>query len=783
MRFRNSRVRAKVAAMLVSLAALWAFAAWVTLREGVNLVGVASLDSSVAAPSEPLLVELQKERRLSMVYLGSGGRQPSNGLGAQRGRTDTTRADYEALAREGRDGFYSDAGKKRAIGDTFQKVTRLASLRKSIDDGRIGRVQAAEEFTDIIESFYRMYDSLATLDDEAFARDTRTLLGLSRARETLSREDAMLTGVIAAGRFNSDEHSQFVQVMGVQRFTTAQMVVQLPDGDRQTFEKMLEDSAFSRLRALESTVAQNGRAGLAPPVTAEQWQSATESALAEMQKTILTAGDGLVERATPIAVGVVVRLALAGGLGLIAVIASVILSITTARALVQQLEKLRTAALELANERLPSIVNRLAHGEKVDVAVEAPPLEFGADVIGQVGQAFNAVQETAVRTAVEEAELRQSIRDILLSLARRTQGLVHRQLTLLDVMERRESEPEELNDLFRVDHLATRMRRNAENLIVLSGASPARAWRNPVPMVDVVRGALGEVEDFTRVTIMPMGQVELTGRAVGDVIHLLAELVENAVSFSPPYTVVQVAGQMVANGYALEVEDRGLGMSAEDLAAANQRILEPPEFNLSSTARLGLFVVSRLAERHGIRVQLKASPYGGTTAVVLLPRELVVEDELVMMSSGLVDADPLGAPELPRMAVVAQQGRHTDPLDRAPEPPRQQPLAAPVATPVTPIGERRRPELVPDTPDIPRVPEAPVPESFTPSGLPFRVPQASIAPSLRDRPVEDLPEDEDDDRSPEDIRKIMGSYQSGTQRGRSEAARMLGQKKDDEDYR
>ncbi|WP_246239039.1 nitrate- and nitrite sensing domain-containing protein [Acrocarpospora corrugata] len=770
--------------MLVSLAALWAFAAWVTLREGVNLVGVAALDSSVVAPSEPLLVELQRERQLSMVFLGSSGRQPGEGLDAQRERTDRTRADYEASAREGSVSFYSDAGKERAITETFRKMTGLASLRESIDEGGIDRVEAAETFTDIIDSVYRMYDSMATLDDEAFAKDTRTLLGLSRAREILAREDAMLAGVIAAGRFNGDEHAQFMQIVGAQRFATAQMVVQLPDGDRQAFEKMLDGPAFSRLKGLESTIGQSGRPGLAPPVTATQWQSATESAQAEMQKTILSAGDGLVERATPIAIGVVVRLLLAGGLGLFAVIASVILSVTTARALVQQLEKLRTAALELANERLPSIVNRLAHGEKVDVATEAPPLEFGGDVIGQVGQAFNAVQETAVRTAVEEAELRQSIRDILLSLARRTQGLVHRQLTLLDVMERRESEPDELNDLFRVDHLATRMRRNAENLIVLSGATPARAWRNPVPMVDVVRGALGEVEDFTRVTIMPMGQVELTGRAVGDVIHLLAELVENAVSFSPPYTVVQVAGQMVANGYALEIEDRGLGMTAEDLAAANQRILEPPEFNLSSTARLGLFVVSRLAERHGIRVQLKASPYGGTTAVVLLPRELVIEDELVMMSSGLADPDPLRAPELPRMAVVAQHGRRTDPLDRAPEPSRPLPLAAPVAAPVTPLAERRRPELVPDTPDIPRdiprVPEAPVPESFTPSGLPFRVPQASITPSLRERPAEGPQEEDEDDRSPEDIRKIMGSYQSGTRRGRSEAARLLGQQKDDE---
>ncbi len=188
------------------------------------------------------------------------------------------------------------------------------------------------------------------------------------------------------------------------------------------------------------------------------------------------------------------------------------LSITTARALVAQLQRLRDAAHQLADERLPAVVERLQRGEKVDVAVEAPPLDFGSDEIGQVGQAFNAVQETAVRTAVEQAELRRNVRDVFLNLARRTQALVHRQVTLLDEMERRQEDADELEDLFRVDHLATRMRRNAENLIVLSGATPGRGWRRNVPMVDVARAAVQEVEDYTRVKVMPFGSVALAGR-------------------------------------------------------------------------------------------------------------------------------------------------------------------------------------------------------------------------------------------------------------------------------
>ncbi len=212
------------------------------------------------------------------------------------------------------------------------------------------------------------------------------------------------------------------------------------------------------------------------------------------------------------------------------------------------------------------MVQRLQHGEKVDVDNEAPPLDFGKDEIGQVGEAFNEVQSTAIRVAVEQAELRRSVRDVFLSLARRSQALLHRQLGLLDVMERRATDAEELAELFRIDHLATRMRRNAENLIVLSGATAGRAWRRPVPMVDVLRGALAEVEDYTRVTVLPVVPASLVGRAVGDVIHLLAELIENAVSFSPPQTVVRVGGSVVGNGFAIEIEDRGLGMSDADRA-------------------------------------------------------------------------------------------------------------------------------------------------------------------------------------------------------------------------
>ncbi|XRQ06431.1 nitrate- and nitrite sensing domain-containing protein [Actinomadura welshii] len=627
-------MRLKVTALLLSLAALWGFAAWVTLRDGLNLLSLSTLDANTGRPGSELVTALQNERRATMVYLGRPGSQQRAALQNQRERTDKTAQRFRELASGGNvKRAASDVGWKR-ITETLDHLDTLAAGRRAIDAGA-DRTQAAQTFNTIIDSTFRVFRASAGLNEDDIARDSATLIDLTRAREVLSREDALLAGALAAGRLTGQDAVEFTKLTGAQRFFFAEGIAELPDSDRSAYERFRTSDQYQRFERLEEQVIQSPRPNGKPPVSAADWQAAVEPVMEGHDELVLAGGDRIVERAKPVAAGVIVRLVLAGGLGLLAVIASIILSITTARALVLQLERLRGAAWELAEKRLPGVVERLGHGEKVDVAVEAPPLQFGNDEIGQVGRAFNAVQETAIRTAVEQAELRRGIRDVLLSLARRTQTLVHRQLTMLDTMERRRDiEVKELEELFRLDHLATRMRRNAENLIVLSGALPARGWRNSVPMVDVVRAAVGEVEDYTRVTVLPFGPVELAGRAVGDVTHLLAELIENAVSFSPPDTVVQVGGHLVASGFAIDIEDRGLGMTDEKLAEINARIADPPDFNLQSSVQLGLFVVSKLAERYNVQVSLKRSAYGGTTAVVVIPRELIAEQGPAPVKAG-----------------------------------------------------------------------------------------------------------------------------------------------------
>jgi hypothetical protein len=270
-------------------------------------------------------------------------------------------------------------------------------------------------------------------------------------------------------------------------------------------------------------------------------------------------------------------------------------------------------------------MRRLAAGEPVDIETEAPRLDYSQDEAGQVGQAVNTLQRAAVEAAVKQADMRRGVSEVFVNLARRNQVLLHRQLSLLDHMERRTEDSDELADLFRLDHLTTRMRRHAEGLVILSGAAPSRQWRKPVQLMDVVRAAVAEVEDYERIEVRRLPRLAVDGGAVADLTHLIAELLENATVFSPPHTAVQVLGERVANGYTLEIHDRGLGMAADALLEANLRLAETPEFELSDTDRLGLFVVSRLAQRQGVRVSLQPSPYGGTTAVVLVPGRILTE--------------------------------------------------------------------------------------------------------------------------------------------------------------
>ena len=255
----------------------------------------------------------------------------------------------------------------------------------------------------------------------------------------------------------------------------------------------------------------------------------------------------------------------------------------------------------------------------MDTSVESVGVHC-RDEIGQVAAAFDDVHREAVRLAAEQALLRGNVNAMFTNLSRRSQGLIQRQLSLISELESREADPDQLSSLFKLDHLATRMRRNGENLLVLAGEEPGRRWTRPVPLVDVLRAAASEVEQYERIELAAVPATEVAGRVVNDLVHLLAELLENATSFSSPQTKVKVTGHALPDGRVLvEIHDTGIGLSPEDLAAINERLAAPPTVDVSVSRRMGLFVVGRLSLRHGIRIQLRPSDSGGTTALVMLP--------------------------------------------------------------------------------------------------------------------------------------------------------------------
>jgi hypothetical protein len=769
MKSRSSHVRLKIVALLVSMTALWAFAATVTLREGLNVLFVATLTDKVGKPTESLVDALQQERRLSVVTVGDGTQAQRRALAATREHTDAVLRTWRAsTSGDGADLAATEQLKER-IAETAGMLDGLGSLRADIDDEATSGAEVVAGFTVMIDAGFAIYTAISGLDDQEIARQARTLVGLSRARELLSREDSLLAGALTAGRLDQADLAEFTKLVGAQRFLYASTSIELPPEDLARYEEVFSGRAVLQLRRLEDQIVAAARGGDSPPFSAEAWQGTIDPALAAIREMELAAADNTVRRATPAAAGVIIRLVLAGGLGLIAVIAAYIVSITTARSLIRQLERLRDAARDLAGNRLPRVVDRLSAGEPVDVAAEAPPLKFGTDEIGQVGQAFNGVQETAVRAAVQQAELRRGVRDVFLSLARRTQNLVHKQLSVLDGIERRVTDADEVADLFRVDHLATRMRRNAENLIILSGATPGRAWRRPVPMIDVVRGALAEVEDYTRVNLLPVASGALLGRVVGDVIHLLAELIENAISFSPPYAAVSVAGQQVAHGFVVEIEDRGLGMSEADLTAVNRKLADPPDFSLVDASRLGHYVVAKLAQRHGIRVHLRPSPYGGAVAIVLIPTELLADTD------GVAAGPDTAVPDTAEP--VAADGNQVGPAPQpAALPRRHAATARSTPTPSAPATPAEGGAAGSATPAEGGAADGATSAAaggarLTASGLPWRVRQASLAGQLRDTNGTggDGPAAaQQPARDPELVRRMMRSYQHGTRLGRKE---------------
>ncbi|MGX5208406.1 nitrate- and nitrite sensing domain-containing protein [Streptomyces violaceus] len=630
MRFRGKSIRRKIVALLlvplVSLSAIWAFATVLTGREAADLFNVSSVVEKIGYPIEDTVRVLQEERRQTLVYLADP--RASDGLAAlRRSRTASDKAvgsiRENAQNPDVRDAMGEDTDERlTAVLDAFEGIE---SLRSSVEDGTVNRSQALDLYNRLVDPCYVLLANLHVVDNVELDKQYRALVNLARARELLSREDALLGSALIVGEISHSEERDISDLVAQRTLMYDANLPLLPVAERDRYGSFWKNASSAPLRVAEEAAVSSG-SGTPRGVSAKSWDSAAGNVLDELGTLNDQANDRYQDRVDPVAMGVIAKAVIAGVLGLLALLVSLFLSVRVGRTLIRDLRQLRLEAHEASGVRLPSVMRRLSAGEQVDVETEVPHLEYDKNEMGEVGQALNTLQRAAVEAAVKQAELRAGVSEVFVNLARRSQVLLHRQLTLLDAMERRTEDTEELADLFRLDHLTTRMRRHAEGLVILSGAAPSRQWRKPVQLMDVVRAAVAEVEDYERIEVRRLPRIAVTGPAVADLTHLVAELLENATVFSPPHTAVQVLGERVANGFTLEIHDRGLGMAAEALLDANLRLAETPEFELSDTDRLGLFVVSRLAQRQNVRVSLQPSPYGGTTAVVFIPDALLTDD-------------------------------------------------------------------------------------------------------------------------------------------------------------
>jgi len=812
---------------LVSLLALYGFAASITVSNAISDHEYNVSAAAIASGVEGLTIGLPQERVQTYLWLISGGTLPKAPLVAARKLVDQG-IPHVRTALNAQQGLLS-AQSRSDLNTLFAELGQLGKTRAAIDSGAMSPTDAFGVYDTIIDHLFLYFDT--SIQDRG-----ASLTGISvgaadsgYAFEMTTREIALVGGALLNhGQMSETARTLFAGSVANRHLLMNESLALMTPSLAAGYISMENSPAYRQFQTMESQVLASP--GRTVPVKAADFQSASQAVVGVMEKVEVDNGHRLTAMSASLSDRLVLEAALAGGLGLAAVAASVFLLVWFGRKVTRDLTGLNDSVREMATERLPSVVERLRRGDDVDVDAESPvPGTSSIAEVSRIAESFGTVQSAAVSAAVDQATLRKGVNQIFLNISMRNQSLLHRQLGMLDAMERRTSEPEALADLFRIDHLTTRMRRHAEGLIILSGSVPGRGWRDPVPVVDVLRAAVAEVEDYVRVDVNSESEDLVAGSAVSDVIHLIAELVENATVFSPPNTRIEVRAERVGTGLVAEVEDRGLGLSATELADINRRLASSQEFDLANSDQLGLFVVSQLAARHEIEVSLRRSVYGGTTAVILLPFGVIVRQEEappVRNEQGEWVSDNgrtlTGRHRLPAPSRALEVGSRTGEWSAASDgngsgpasqtaplapweigPPPTLPTATPSPGRVTASRaagppwdgettdswstESYGPQAVPASsirrdppPDRPahqhasRAPGELDGPGGTPGqshlGMPIRVPQASLVPQLRSRPGAARPAEEETSestaRSPEATRSMLSMMQQGWRRGR-----------------
>ncbi|MBP2330864.1 signal transduction histidine kinase [Kibdelosporangium banguiense] len=797
----HGSIRTRLTAVVVfsglALVVMWGAVSMPRLYDAIYLRAVSDAMQEVMPKAVGALSAVQAERAQSLLPNTSPG-----DVANRRAATDRS-------VQQVRDLVEPVLGQSpRVVQDKYAEFNRtlgeLADVRRRADAKTIDRPELYGFYNKVADVSINVFDTMArVVPDQEAALSGVEVNSLFRAADLMSRATTVASGAITGGTLNSTDHAEFARLAGAYR-QQLELSTQNGSAEVRTRYQQLRDSAgWKRLTDAENTLigagawtvvtSRNRTDGqvAAPPVSDQEWREVTGKVYGDLEQLGVAQFTDTARRADEKSGSALTNAILGSAIALLVAVLTIVAALRIMRRTSRRLTRLRYETLDLAVEKLPPIVRRLRAGEQIDVSTELPVLDFGKDEIGQVARAFNAAHSTAVEAAVQESQARAGIRNVFLGIAHRSQALVHRQLKILDKLEREQEDPQQLDELFHLDHLATRARRNAENLIILGGQQPGRAWRKPVLLADILRGAVAETTQYKRIRMQGVPRVLLAGSAVADTMHLLAELLDNATSFSPPQAQVRLSGEPAAKGIVVEVEDNGLGMDDDERDRRNVVLSDPPDFEamaLKGDPRLGLFVVARLASRHNIKVELRSSSYGGTRAVVLIPATLLVEDEqddtaefssvpsartpdsdyvddvLPFRVSLFMPAAEAAAAEAAAAETAQAAGTRVEEWiepqeDPGPVWPQQEvvePEPQPAPPSVNPVGTQTAGHHAgpPDRPALPR-----------------RRRQASLAPQLKETrfgPIEPEDDDLDGGRSPDEIRGIMSAFQHQSRRARDE---------------
>ncbi|MGY0005109.1 nitrate- and nitrite sensing domain-containing protein [Micromonospora sp. I033] len=690
-RLRDWRMRTKLATVLVLPSVAFLVLAGVQTR---GLVGQTTALSDFAQQVgigrqiSTAVDRLQQERdrsagELAALRKAGGGADRDAAVAALRPLQDASDRAMTELRAAAEPLADAAAAWRVAYSEVLEAYDQVVYIRAAVAPAVLSSDTVLSNYHRAIAALLNLLAEPSPGDDQrALTNAVLRYVQLSRVKELSSRIRAELYAAARAGRYEVDDQVSLTDLRAQQLTALGAFRVAATADQIRRYDETSVDPAFVSAARLEEQTLPNGAAEPAL-LPAAQWWGASEQRqelLRQLENEVLDdavrqADDASARqlRATLLVVGGIV------GVLLVAVLVSLLVGRSVARSM----RLLRSQALRIAQVELPHTLDRLRAVDRPVAAIDVPPAVVDSqDEIGELAEAFVAVHRSAVDVAVEQAMMRRNVNAMFVNLARRSQVLVERQLELLDELEREESDPDQLENLFKLDHLAARMRRNDESLLVLAGTESSRRWNRPVGLGAVLLAASAEIEQYQRVRHDSRSDLHVVGHAVGDLVHLFAELLENATAFSRPDTVVRVVAGADGRGAFVEIVDEGLGMSPAALDEANAVLAEPPAADVAASERMGLFVVSHLGARHGVRVRLRGG-HGGLVARVLIPAELLAP----------APASGLDQPAAPRMltsqvAAASRLGHGTGALATATtELPvaGRRPLAAPAELPVSPL--------------------------------------------------------------------------------------------------